>query len=123
MTLSRSSTRRSSTTTDDRPATARKAERASAWRGPPRAARACGDERDVSNRWRVGRIEVAREPSNGAPLCARPVTLSDQGRELKRLAKVDHSNLSSRAWSAVEGGCDGGKVVGGVSAEIGPLRA
>jgi hypothetical protein len=57
------------------------------------------DERNLIDRWRVGRIEIAREPSNGVPLRPRTTMLGDQSREFERFAEVKHANLSRRCLS------------------------
>ena len=54
------------------------------------------DERDLIDRRRVGRVEIAHEPSNGVPLRPGTIMLGDQGREFERFAEVKHANLSRR---------------------------
>jgi hypothetical protein len=56
-------------------------------------------ERDLIDRWRVGCVEIAREPSNGVPLRPGTITLGHQGREFERFAEVKHANLSRRCLS------------------------
>ncbi len=57
------------------------------------------DERDLIDRWRVRRVEIAHEPSNGVSLRPGTIMLGDQGREFERFAEVKHANLSRRCLS------------------------
>jgi hypothetical protein len=56
-------------------------------------------ESDLIDGSRVGRVEIAREPSNGVPLRPGTIMLGDQGREFERFAQVKHANLSRRCLS------------------------
>lgn len=57
------------------------------------------DERDLIDRRRVGRVEIAREPSNGVSLRPGTIPLGDQGCQFERFAEVKHADLSRRCLS------------------------
>ncbi len=57
------------------------------------------DERDLIDRRRVDRVEIAREPSNGVSLRPGTIPLGDQGRQFERFAEVKHADLSRRCLS------------------------